>query len=802
MTAWGQTKTSCADFKALYLQNTGSGGNTHKGDCALFADHWQLYGGSNPPFTVEQEAELLKKCPKTCGELIEGAGDLCPGCGKDIAATGNWQNMPDSKAGAFESVSASASNPWGEKGCANCKAEQIGNGICNQECNYPDCGKTGNVYGFDGGDCCTETNKSPQDTMNHPMVCWDPSYSENHNTWRADYNIHDGKCRLPPTNQGGCGSCWAFGATAVLNYHRCLKEKDQWWKSISQMYMDSCLAQWGTGGPALCNGGSIQSAMEGFFRFGYPLDQCWPYAHGGDPYNHFATAGDQKVQCSALRSVYESMKTSGKCDSASDVFYQKDFKVGDGQNAMNLYDADSSRWAGYYTARYQGSTRNVDVWTLGPTHAAAIKAHLKQQGALNMDFAVHSTYSSTNRADYKNLGAFNTMSTKQGGHAVALVGYGEWESGSTKKTFWVVQNSWGRGNGDQGFEYWDASLDYAGIDCNVAAFTDEAWGTDILKHTGYPKLTEPQDDYSKQVTTPYDSSTPRARRLLTERKAEQMRMMAERPNFFPEWTEKYSDQLAASHARRQLLSTPPPAEHSSGTTPPFDPAVVFDTNALEVAQGALEMGDCQNDTSVQETLDTYIARLMAYLNSPEGRELLDSYGSNVVVEDVSVEVPFTCQSQVQNGESTGQKFDVDVKVVYSYTLGGRRRQDTIDKTYTISGSTVAELLALDLGTLDLESADAVNQLEASISAVAIESFEVEEFTPRNAESSAPSNDDHDGHDHDGHDHDNNNPTTSTMPPPAMYSPPPLESTDSAATTVSGTASVVLLLLATAVAHML
>ncbi|KAK3259311.1 hypothetical protein CYMTET_31686 [Cymbomonas tetramitiformis] len=58
--------------------------------------------------------------------------------------------------------------PYGTRDCSalGCLTSMLGNKQCDPECNYPDCGS----YGFDDGDCCAESNTSPVDTANHPLV--------------------------------------------------------------------------------------------------------------------------------------------------------------------------------------------------------------------------------------------------------------------------------------------------------------------------------------------------------------------------------------------------------------------------------------------------------------------------------------------------------------------------------------------------------------------------------------------------------------------------------------------------------
>lgn len=354
------------------------------------------------------------------------------------------------------------------------------------------------------------------------------------------------------------------------------------------------------------------------------------------------------------------------------MFYQKDFEKCTSEGYEATYEGwNSYPWYGHY--RYESKS-------LSPGNAKKIRRKLRKQGSLWMSYNVYGEFTDEANKYYKTPFTENMPgSYLAGGHAVQLVGYGEWTVNGLTKKFWVIQNSWSDTWGDRGFAYWDADLDWSGIGAEVAYWIN--WDATTYKHSGKPNLDSEETAFSGGTSV---------RRMLSETQAKKNGMGDEVPfkTFFPRWEEKYAHQLVAINARRRLLSTPPPAEFSSGETPPFDPGMA-DLSSMSTAQGKLEMSDCELG-ELQSTLDMYIAELMTYLNSEEGKEMLDG----VTVYDIKVELPYTCQNQVQldANVSAGSRFDVKVEVDYMLSVATGRQK--LEKSYTLTGNTVASILDL------------------------------------------------------------------------------------------------------------
>merc|ERR550532_2053278 len=79
----------------------------------------------------------------------------------------------------------------------------------------------------------------------------------------------------PVKNQGQCGSCWAFSATAAIESYAKLAGKGL--KVLSAQQINSCDKE--DGG---CNGGNTESAYEYVKEAGgIELDSDYPYTSGG-----------------------------------------------------------------------------------------------------------------------------------------------------------------------------------------------------------------------------------------------------------------------------------------------------------------------------------------------------------------------------------------------------------------------------------------------------------------------------------------------------------------------------------------
>lgn len=341
------------------------------------------------------------------------------------------------------------------------------NDVCDPECNRPDCfdEETGNLdtdlgsMAYDDGYCCPGKGTA---TDTHPLMCLDPAESSkdyDQNTgivksWRFDTSVP--QCRKQAMNQGSCGSCYAFGAAAVQVHQAC-------WSgdpssdlaaitATSSMYMDSCVAtKYGHGS---CQGGVVQYMMREYSETGVPAEECYPYAYGGDPESHFGGTSETIQSCDDVKAVKENICPGS---SAEDFWMKTD-------PARNL---GSNPWSSHY---------------MNPQNAQSLKEKLLQQGPLGFTYTTYSSFmnydfSQGPKYPYTTTGSYYPGSY-QGGHAVALVGWMTLEFESTTKEVWVLQNSWDRTWGDDGYFYLDMADDWsANMGATVIGYKDNgmAW---------------------------------------------------------------------------------------------------------------------------------------------------------------------------------------------------------------------------------------------------------------------------------------------------------------------------------------
>jgi C1A family cysteine protease len=87
-----------------------------------------------------------------------------------------------------------------------------------------------------------------------------------------DWRNHNGNFVTPVRDQGGCGSCWAFAATAGLESYTLIKNNTPGQNlNLSEQVMLSC------SGGGDCDGGYIDDASIFAVTAGLPLETCYAY---------------------------------------------------------------------------------------------------------------------------------------------------------------------------------------------------------------------------------------------------------------------------------------------------------------------------------------------------------------------------------------------------------------------------------------------------------------------------------------------------------------------------------------------
>jgi C1A family cysteine protease len=188
-------------------------------------------------------------------------------------------------------------------------------------------------------------------------------------------------------NQGNCGSCWAFASSAVAEAQ----------------------AKINANNPNLNVDLSEQDLVSCYLPNTYSADGC----------NGATTSQIKNLLSNYLQSTGEA---SENC-----LVYQASGSIS--------CSAKCSDW------------QNNAVKTLGYTNIPlnnieAIKNYLETKGPIVTAMNVYRDLYSYSSGIYQ-----HTTNQLEGGHAVAIVGYGEYNG----KTFWIVKNSWGADWGEQGY---------------------------------------------------------------------------------------------------------------------------------------------------------------------------------------------------------------------------------------------------------------------------------------------------------------------------------------------------------------
>ncbi|CAL1543735.1 unnamed protein product [Lymnaea stagnalis] len=226
-------------------------------------------------------------------------------------------------------------------------------------------------------------------------------------------------------DQGNCGSCWAFGATAAMTDRICIHSNGKVNFRFSAEDLLTCCDECGDG----CNGGYPASAWEYYRQTGIVSGGPYNSSQGCQPY--LIPACDHHVIGKLPPCGKEEVPTPDckkECEANYPVAYKQDKHVG--------------------SKTYQVSGEEN------------IMQELVQNGPVEAAFTVYSDF-----LQYKTGVYQHTSGSALGGHAVKLMGYGV-EDGTK---YWLVANSWNPDWGDNGFFKILRGRDECGIESQIVA---------------------------------------------------------------------------------------------------------------------------------------------------------------------------------------------------------------------------------------------------------------------------------------------------------------------------------------------
>jgi len=230
-----------------------------------------------------------------------------------------------------------------------------------------------------------------------------------------DWTDHDGHDWMTPVkDQGGCGSCWAFGPVAVLEamYNIWRNHPDLDFDLSEQYLVSDCYS------PANCCGGSYFSILQFLCINGIPDEDCLPYVDG------------LSCTCSGYTCDENCEHSAGS--SCSDAACSD--KCPDWQTRLMRIDS----------AKY---------FAMGEVY---IKEYVASIGPLALPMGMGLG------VGYWDGDIYRCTDDDRTNHVVVIVGYDD-EGG-----YWIVKNSYGIGFGDNG--YFKLGYGECGIDSTALGY--------------------------------------------------------------------------------------------------------------------------------------------------------------------------------------------------------------------------------------------------------------------------------------------------------------------------------------------
>merc|ERR1719348_2710580 len=227
-------------------------------------------------------------------------------------------------------------------------------------------------------------------------------------------------------DQGGCGSCWAFGAVTAMSDRICIHSKGEQHAHVSSENLLSCCYSCGFG----CNGGFPGAAWSYWTRKGLVSGGTYHSNQGCQPYQ--ITPCEHHVNGSRL--PCSEGGTTPKCH-----------KYCENEEYQVNYDEDKTFGESSYSIKRDEKQIQLELLNNGPVEGA---------------FTVFEDFPNYKSGVYQHVAG-----QPLGGHAIRILGWGE-EKGTP---YWLVANSWNYDWGDKGTFKILRGEDHCGIESGVVA---------------------------------------------------------------------------------------------------------------------------------------------------------------------------------------------------------------------------------------------------------------------------------------------------------------------------------------------
>lgn len=225
-------------------------------------------------------------------------------------------------------------------------------------------------------------------------------------------------------DQGGCGSCWAFGAVTAMSDRLCIHKKLN--VHVSSENLLSCCYTCGFG----CNGGFPGAAWKYWAKKGLVSGGVYGSHKGCQPY--------------LIKSCEHHVNgTRGPCDEGGST--PKCHHTCENKDYTVPYDQDKSFGLNSYSIKNDVKQIQMEIMANGPVEGA---------------FTVYADL-----LNYKSGVYQHVKGSMLGGHAIRILGWGE-ENGTP---YWLIANSWNYDWGDNGTFKILRGQDHCGIEEAVVA---------------------------------------------------------------------------------------------------------------------------------------------------------------------------------------------------------------------------------------------------------------------------------------------------------------------------------------------
>lgn len=227
-------------------------------------------------------------------------------------------------------------------------------------------------------------------------------------------------------DQGGCGSCWAFGAATAMSDRLCIHSNGAFKNHVSAENLLTCCFTCGFG----CNGGFPGSAWNYWSSKGLVTGGSYGTDDGCQPYD-------------IKPCEHHVNGTRGPCETGGRT--PKCVKRCENPNYTVAYDKDKTYGLKSFSVNSDPKAIMNELMTNGPAEAA---------------FTVFEDF-----LNYKSGVYQHVEGAALGGHAVRIMGWGV-DNGTP---YWLVANSWNYDWGDNGTFKILRGEDHCGIESAIVA---------------------------------------------------------------------------------------------------------------------------------------------------------------------------------------------------------------------------------------------------------------------------------------------------------------------------------------------